>query len=602
MPTNPQDYPISTDSYINFDGDNIKDALKSRLTELGIFTDQNYEGSNLAHFNEILAYLFSMLLFMLNKQSNEGMFTEAQLYENINKIVKKFDYKPIGYQTATLGFKATASNLLAGLYKIPRYSYIEVGGVRYSFADDIIFSKTTDTVSEVLEDMSRETLLYQGSYIEHPDIIASGNDNEILYLSTSDSVKIDHFNIDVYVKDAVTQKWSKWEKTSSLYLSKYNQKKYEVRLNENKRYEIKFGNNINGKKLNSGDVVSIYYLKTDGSAGEVGANTLTGRTLTLYGSSKFSQILSDTSSETSADVVTPSSLSFKNTSGSSYSANPESVESIKENAPSIFRSQFRVVTSGDYETFVKTNFSYLVNDIKVLNNTDYLNKYMKYFTDIGLLNSNQESRALFNQITYSDSCNFNNVYMFLVPKTVGNTLSYVSPAQKQLIIDTLKEEKVLTSETIIMDPVYMAFDLCLGDNNLTYISDRNLTKLLIQKSDNTRISDSSLILEVYNKIKSFFSRSNSKLGSVVDLNKLTIDILGIPGVNKIFTFREDLNIKVEGLRFLAWNPAYGDISSQNVVSNITLEDFQFPYLDESVDLKSKILIDSGKANYETVDV
>jgi hypothetical protein len=46
MPTNPQDYPLSVDSYVNFDGDNIKEALKNRLTALGIFTDQNYEGSN----------------------------------------------------------------------------------------------------------------------------------------------------------------------------------------------------------------------------------------------------------------------------------------------------------------------------------------------------------------------------------------------------------------------------------------------------------------------------------------------------------------------------------------------------------------------------
>lgn len=600
MPTNPQDYPLSVDSYVNFDGDNIKEALKNRLTALGIFTDQNYEGSNLAHFNEILAYLFSMLLFMLNKQSNEGMFTEAQLYENINKIVRGLDYKPIGYQTATLSFKATAQAVSAGLYKIPRYSYVDVGGVRYSFNEDIIFSKTVDDSVEILQDMSREKLLYQGTFVEHSQINASGNSDEIIFLSVPTNTKIDHFNIDVYIKDAITQKWSKWEKTSSLYLNKYNQKKYEIRLNENKRYEIKFGNDINGKKLNRNDLISIYYLKTDGSSGEVGSNVLVGKGLSLYNSTRFSEILSQTSDDIGVNIVTPSAIRFTNSNGSSYSNEPESISSIKRNAPGAFRSQYRVVTELDYETFIKTNFSYLVSDVKVMNNTKYLDSYMRYFTELGLLDSQLESRALFNQVNFADSCNFNNVYLFTVPKTAGTKLSYINPAQKQLIIDTIKEEKVLTSETVILDPVYLAFDLCLGDNNITKITDRNLTKLIIQKTSNTRKSDDSIKVEVINKIKSFFKRGNTSLGQTIDLNKLTIDILGIDGVNKIFTYRSDLNIRVEGLRFLSWNPAYGDISTQNIVSNTTISDFQFPYLVDDFDT-SKVIIESNGNKYEGVE-
>jgi hypothetical protein len=602
MPDSLENYPISTDSYIHFDGVNLKEALKNRLNQTGLFTDQNFEGSNLAHYNEIVSYLFSMLLFYLNQQSNDGVFTEVQLYENINKLVKKLDYKPIGHQTATLAFEASVKDLVAGLYTIPRYSYIEVGGIKYSFNEDITFSKTINMTEEKLVDMSKEKLLYQGTFIEHPLIVATGNENELIFLTVDDSVIIDHFNTDVYVKDAITSKWTKWELTTSLYLNRANEYKYELRYNENKRYELKFGNNINGRKLNSGDKVAIYYLKTDGSKGEVGANVLPGKSLIFYKSNRLNEIIADISPETSALPFSPNStLSFINKCTSSSYSLPESVEDIRQNAPGVYRSQFRVVTSNDYESFVKTNFSNLIYDVKAYNNSKYLNRYLQYFTNLGLLDSNQESRALFNQVNFADSCNFNNVYLFVVPKTVGNSLSYVNPSQKSLIIDTIREEKVLTSETIILDPVYLAFDIALGGDSATKIQDRNHTVLKIEKTSNSRRSDESIRAEVSQKIQNYFLRKHLKLGQTIDLNQLTTDILNTDGVRKIFTSRSDINSQVEGIRLISWNPAYGDISLENVVTNLTIEEFQFPYLINDIDFNKKIVIQSNNTKYEGVE-
>lgn len=600
MVNNVQDLSISRESYINFDGDNIRDAIRNRLTQLGIFTDQNYEGSNLSHFSEILSYVFSMLLFMLNQTASEGMFTEAQLYENINKIVKGIDYKPIGIQTPILSFSATVSNIVAGLYKIPRYSYVEAGGIRYSFSEDIIFAKRENTIPELLEDISREKLLYQGSFIEHPTIIARGNDNELINLIVGDSILVDHFNIDIYVKNAITQVWSKWEKTTSLFLSKAFEEKYEIRLNENKIYEIKFGNGINGKKLTQGDQIAIYYLKSDGKRGEISANSLNNKSLNIFDSVKFRDILLNTSNDPSVPVISPNSLSFDNALGSSSFGDYETPESIRKNAPGIFRSQFRVVTERDYETYIKTNFAFLISDVKVMNNKKFLDSYMKYYYDLGIKNTNLEERALFNQVMFSDSCNFNNVYVFVVPKTVGNTLTYISPSQKQLIIDTIREEQVLTSETIISDPVYISFDLALGDNEITNIEDINTTKLIILKTDNTKRSDNSIKIDVINVISSFFSRDNCKLGQSLDINKLNSDIVGIDGVNKVYTYREDINLRVEGIRLIAYNDALPNASLQIASSNFSLEDFQFPHWVGNSNLSNKIIIESRGSRYEGV--
>lgn len=46
-------------------------------------------------------------------------------------------------------------------------------------------------------------------------------------------------------------------------------KVYTVCLNENKTYEIKFGDNVTGKRLNAGDRVYVFYLESNGEDGEM---------------------------------------------------------------------------------------------------------------------------------------------------------------------------------------------------------------------------------------------------------------------------------------------------------------------------------------------
>ena len=57
---------------------------------------------------------------------------------------------------------------------------------------------------------------------------------------------------------------------SKLYSN--DDKVYTAYLNENKTFEIKFGNGISGKKLNKGDVVHVMYLDTNGPDGYIDIN------------------------------------------------------------------------------------------------------------------------------------------------------------------------------------------------------------------------------------------------------------------------------------------------------------------------------------------
>jgi hypothetical protein len=583
------DFPIARDSYLSFDGQSIKEVIRKRLNQTGVFTDQNQEGSNISALNDIIAMVFSLLLYNLNKTSNESQFSEATIYENINRIVKLLDYKPRGHQSASLSFNLAAQNINAGTYNIPRYSTITIGGIKYSLASDFGFQKTVDTTLETIDLSSDDSLLFQGYYQEFPTYTAEGVDNELLYLTANDTTLVDHTHIDVYVK-SVGGKWETWNKTQSLYLSNGTAKVYEVRFNEKKRYEIKFGNNINGKRLSSGDQVAIYYLASDGTKGEVGANVLDGKKMQLYSAVRYSQIQND------LEIYNPyisqtnlNNLQFSNSCGSTGYAEPETVAQIKANAPGTFRSQYSLTTANSYENYIKSNFSNIVQDVRVVNNQDYLDGYIKYFYDLGLTKPHLESRALFNHQLFADSCSFNNVYLFVVPKTVKNTLGYLSASQKSLIISTLKEEKTLTADVIPLDPVYLAFDFGLGDSNTTVFDDVEQTQIVIEKTGGSRRSDSSIINDVNQVIQDYFARSKNRLGKLISVSELTTNILGLEGVKSVSTARPDLGITANGLRLVQWNPIYVDVSFESLNGNLQLTDFQFGY-SFTQDFTSRIII------------
>jgi hypothetical protein len=569
------EFPVPKNAYVAFDGLTIKQKIKDRLNQTGIFTDQNYEGSNLAAFNDSVAMSFSLLLYYLNQSSVNGQFSETTIYENINRIVKELDYKPVGHQTASVCFTMTAQNLAAGFYTIPRYSSISIGGLIYSLVNDLSFTKSQNTVSEEISGIESDAVLYQGTFVELPIYTAAGTGNEILYVSVDDAAIVDNFNIHVYVKiDGV---WEKWNKTQSLYINNFSDRVYELRFNENKIYELKFGDDINGRKLNSGEEVLVYYLKSDGKSGEIGVGGLKTRKLSSSISNNLNSILSTTgvSYMTSQQML---NLTFDNKFPSTYYSSPESVASIRKNAPGVFRSQFNVTTAKSYETFIKSNFSNIISDVRVKNNKEYLDSYIKYFYDIGLTKPQLESRALFNQINYADSCNFNNVYLFVVPKTIKNSLSYLTPSQKELILNTIRDEQVLTSETILVDPVYISFDLGLQIENT--ITEQNIkdTELYVAKSLNSRRSESSIKEDIQNMFLSYFDSSTNTLGQRVNIQQLNVDLLNIDGVGELYMRNRVTGSYVRGLRMVQWNPVYFDLTINQTGSVVTLESFQFPFL------------------------
>lgn len=602
---NTEQYTLQKGGYVAFDAMSLRQLIIDRLNEQKVFTDQNFLGSNLASIIDIIAYSYNTLIYYLNRTSTESMFSEAQLYENINRIVKLIDYSPIGFQTSTLSFNCSATSLTQGLYTIPRYSYALVNNIPFSFNEDITFIKTTNT-TESLNEIAQQRLLYQGFYQEYPIYTAAGEDNEIVILNPGTDL-VDHFNIDVFVKPKLTGKWTQYTKSPNLFLESGSEKKYEIRLNPNKRYEVKFGNDINGVKLQTGDQVALYYLVSQGQDGEIGPGAFTPQTkLIRYNTVQFNQIVLDIFEDqfrylTATEI---NNLIFENTVNSTPVKEAENADDIRSTAPANYRSQYRLVTTRDYEVFVKTNFTNLLADVKCVNNWSYISEYLKYFYDIGITDPSKTERALFNQVQYADACNFNNVYLLVVPRSASQNLDYVVPAQKELISSSILSSKMATTETVFVDPVYKAISLGISSSITAVdpVADEDLCQLEVIKRTSSRRDNQSIINDITNIFTDYFSRDNIKLGLTVDVRSLTQQILGVDGVETFYTTRiDDPSIKIEGLSLFYWNPIYPDNDKTVTTNNIPLRYFEYPFFNNLALLPQKIKVTTVSTVFETIE-
>ena len=588
---------IQYNEYVAFDATNIKEFINNRLTQSGLFTDQYLEGSNLTAITNIIAYSFHTLMFYLNKTSSESMFSEAQLYENINRIVKLVNYSPIGAQTSTVTFTCSAvQNLGLGSFTIPRYTFLRVNNTPYSFNTDVSFTKTLSG-TQLIEAVGNQALLYQGKWTEYPLYNALGVNNETVLVSPGSGVLVDHFNIDVYVKDINTGKWSQWLRTDSLYLENAADTKFEIRYNENRSYELKFGDDINGKRLNTNDVVAVYYLQSAGTNGQISSNVLGDLPAVIYSTSQFNLIKQDVFNIdlTYLNDTNINSLFFNNSNPSTLYTEPENAESIRINAPAAFKSQYRLVTSEDFEKFIKSTFNNILQDVKVYNNGDYVNNHLKYLYDIGLTDPNQDNRVLYNQIAFSTSCNFNNVYVYALPRAtninLNNYNNYLTPTQKSLITKTCENKKVLTSNIIVNDPVYKAVTVGSGettDKDLTVITAQ--TRLVIKLERNAKSSNDLIKNKVKGIFQEFFNPAKGTLGYNIDVLSLVSQIESINGVQNVYSQRLDTGDLVQGVSLVIWNPAYPKNDLFITTKNYKLKDFQALYFYDIDEFADRIIV------------
>lgn len=284
--------------FLRFNAYSIKDLITRKLSEDGNFTDQIYDGSNLAVLIDIVSYMFQCFMYNLNNAASESMFSDTQIYENMNRLCKLIGYSPRGFTPASVTAYIQSNDDSLNGTQIQKYSYVDTG-LTDSNGKKICFSvpKKDDGTTETINNETYHRItLYNGMWKLYGTIFtASGTDYETFVLadvkSDSDDKKYVAGNfIDVYVEseDGTITPWyydrfdifhvtgstnfqddgaNSKPQFSKLYDE--DDKVYSVRINEEHQYEVKFGNGTSGKRLTKGDRVYVFYLDTNGLDGKV---------------------------------------------------------------------------------------------------------------------------------------------------------------------------------------------------------------------------------------------------------------------------------------------------------------------------------------------
>ena len=203
---------------------------------------------------------------------------------------------------------------------------------------------------------------------------------------------------------------------------------------------------------------------------------------------------------------------------------------------------------------------------------------------------------MFNQVKFADSCNFNNVYVYAVPKlekltSLTTRTNYLNSAQKQLILNDLQKVKLTTAEVIINDPVYVAIDLGVkfpGEILSPSISDN--TFLEIQRDITAKRNPEAIKQQIAQIFADYFSTLKDNLGLQISLTEITNKILAIEGVQNITTKRTEgeQTITVPGISLNIYNPVYPETDIHVTTQDEQLPYFKYPFLNNPLDFQNKI--------------
>jgi len=318
--------------YVNLDFDQIKTSIRDYLRANTNFTDYDFEGSNLSIIIDALAYNTYTTAYNTNVAANECFLDSATLRENVVSLARNIGYVPRSRRSA----RARISFIVSGLTETSTLT-INAGiicngsGANTNYIFCIPENITVPVVNGVGQFDNIE--IYEGNFISQEFTVDTSLFNQRYILDNS---FIDTSTIKVKVKPTSSSTSSvTYKQIDNIVGITSTSNSYLLQEIEDERYELIFGDNVIGKKLSNGNVITVSYITTDGKDGN--------------GASEFSFVGNITNQDGGA--INPSLIGLVSTDEKSRDGDEiESISSIKYFAPRIYSSQYRAVTSSDYES------------------------------------------------------------------------------------------------------------------------------------------------------------------------------------------------------------------------------------------------------------
>ena len=308
------------------DFENIKGSLKRFLSNQNEFKDYDFEGSSMAILLDLLAYNTHYLAYNANFVANEMFMDTAQLRSSVASLAKLVGYTPNSARAPIADLKIVINDGTGATITIPAGTKFtsSIDGLTYTFVS--ISDNVVQPINGVYTCQSLN--VYEGTYVTY-NYSNDTQDIDQRFLIPSD--RADTTTIKCVIQNSASDTTQNtFTLASSITELDSTSKVFFLQEAEDGQYEIYFGDGVIGKKLDDGNIINISYVVTNKTEANAASS------FTLSGSiSGFTDITTTVNS---------------NAQGG---ADPESLQSIKFNAPNVYASQDRAVTVEDYKAKVK---------------------------------------------------------------------------------------------------------------------------------------------------------------------------------------------------------------------------------------------------------
>ena len=313
----------------------IKNNLKNFLKQQSEFSDYDFDGSGLNVLLDVLAYNTHYNAMNAHYSLNESFLDSAQIRGNVVTRAKLLGYTP----RSVLSPRATVNivvNIAGEIGTIPTELTLNrgtklntvVGGEEFEYVvletQQAILSGTLYTFTNVpiAEGSIRELKYRVDNDIENQKFQLSDYNSDTSTLRVRVQSNEESSNFEIYTPFETLRGL---DSTSKVYYLQENPSGY---------YEIYFGDGVTGFKPSNNNIVTIDYVITEGEESN-GANSF--------------NVVDNIGGFGSIAVTT-----VTNAIGG---VEAETMESIRFNAPLTFIAQNRAVTSDDYASIIKKEFS-----------------------------------------------------------------------------------------------------------------------------------------------------------------------------------------------------------------------------------------------------
>jgi hypothetical protein len=524
----------------------IRNNLKSYLSTQDQFKDFDFEGSTMAVLLDLLAYNTHYNSYYVNMLANEMFLDTAQQRDSVVSFAKALGYTPVSAigATANIQVQFTGFSNTVNQVTIPRNSKFT------TTIDDVQYTYVTPEAYTVIRNSDDDTFkknitIKEGLPLTHRWVYDSSNPKRFIIPNKNVDITSIRVSVNASQVDSEVTQYTRATNINQIFSTSTV---YFIEEAADEKYEIVFGQGALGKKIVNGNVVQVEYLVCNGDETN-GAKTFSIDTLNVgqtYQSARISVV------NTSARGGRP----------------PETIDSIKFNAPRNFQTQNRAVIDNDYERILLSE-----------------NPDLQSVTAYG---GEKANPPVYGKV-------------FIAAKPYGE--QYVTETRKQQL-----KESISNRTSLAIDPVFVDADyIYLIPMVTTYFDKTNSTET------NASIEDA-----IRTAIEDFSSKNLERFGNRLRYSRF---VRSLDNTDRGSILNNDAEIKLEK-RFVPdlQRKTKIELAYSNPITQGTLDSTQFQYngfdcfLDDDStgkiriirfnDQKQKVPVESsaGTIDYETGDV